>query len=184
MELKETSNESPRQTSRHSTVRQEIHLFSKFLGTIRENLTSHETSQNDMTYDKSYVLVYYSVQNLDFISITRKNFRPQILDNETVIADQTDYVSDLEWSHPIFINTTTDILSAAIIFVSVHKDHVRVTPLTIDATPLKYNSMFNKRTGNSFNSTFINTEETLQGTKIVYHKRFKPHHLFNEEVVE
>ena len=81
------------------------------------------------------------------------------------LADQTDYDWDPEWSQPYFNIITNGFLSAAITTVSVHKYSVRVTPLAIDATPLNYNTMFNDRTGNSLNSTFINTQETLYGTK-------------------
>ena len=45
LELKKTQNESPPQTSRHTTVTQEIYLFAKLLDTSRENLTSTEISQ-------------------------------------------------------------------------------------------------------------------------------------------
>ena len=43
---KKTQNESPTQTSAHSTVRQEICTFSKFLYLIRDSLTSNEISKN------------------------------------------------------------------------------------------------------------------------------------------
>ena len=45
------------------------------------------------------------------------------------------------------------------------KDYVRITPLTIDATPLNYNSIFTDRTGiNSLISTFVK-QENLNGTR-------------------
>ena len=94
----------------------------------------------------------------------KKNFQPQTSDYETVLADQTDNFWNPDWSHPLFIIITTDILSAAIFF-SIHKDYVRVTPLTIDATALNYNTLFNDSTGNSLNSKFINTQETLMEQK-------------------
>ena len=37
-----------------------------------------------------------------------------------------------------FVNIPNDISSAAINNVSVHNENLKVTPLTIDATPLKY----------------------------------------------
>ena len=46
LELRETQGDSPTQTSRKTAVRQEICNFSKFLNTIRENLTRNEISQN------------------------------------------------------------------------------------------------------------------------------------------
>ena len=39
LELNEPQSDSPAQTSRHTIVRQEKHIFSKFLNAIREDLT-------------------------------------------------------------------------------------------------------------------------------------------------
>ena len=140
--MKETHNESPPQTSRHPTVRQEIYLFSKFLDAIRENLISNKISQNlkhDLQRMKAWFIIDYFVHKSDLIAKSRKSFRPQSSDDETLLADGTDYVWDPDWSHPSFINITTDIPSTAITTISVQKDYVRSTPLTIDATPLNYN---------------------------------------------
>ena len=121
------------------------------------------------------VHIRYFVHNLDFSSTSRKNFRPQTSDDETVLADQTDYAWDTEWSHPLFIIITTDISRAATTTVSLHKTYVRVTPLTIDATPLSNNTKFNDRTGNkSLNSTFKHTQETLMDLEVLHNKIFKP----------
>ena len=46
LESKEAVNESPPQTSRHATVRQEIILFSQFLDTLCETVTNNEISKN------------------------------------------------------------------------------------------------------------------------------------------
>ena len=46
--MKETQNESPTQTSRHSTVRQEIWVFSNFLNRIREKLKFNGISQKTL----------------------------------------------------------------------------------------------------------------------------------------
>ena len=81
------------------------------------------------------------------------------------MADETHYVWDPEWSHPSFINIPTDISSLATITLSINKDYVRITPLTIDARPINCNLIFIDREGNkSLNSTFIN-QENLNGTK-------------------
>ena len=49
--------------------------------------------------------------------------------------------------------------------IYIHKDYLRVYPLTFDATPLNYNSFFPERAGNkSLNSTFIN-QDSLYGTR-------------------
>ena len=46
LELKEPQGDSPTQTSRHTTVRHEINMFSKFLKAIREKLTSNDITEN------------------------------------------------------------------------------------------------------------------------------------------
>ena len=51
-----------------------------------------------------------------------------------VLADETDYVWGPDWSHRSFISLTTDISSKAVTTISVNRNYVRVTPLTIDAT--------------------------------------------------
>ena len=82
------------------------------------------------------------------------------------MADEKDYVWVPERSRPLFINILTDISSQAITKTSIKRGYVRITPLTNDATPLNYYSLFTDRPGNnSLNSTFINTQENLNGTK-------------------
>ena len=77
------------------------------------------------------------------------------------------------------------LLSAAITTVSLHKDYVSFTPLTSDASPRNYKTMFNDRTGNSFNSTFVNTQETLSGTNNLTQQDIQtPSHFINKEIVE
>ena len=46
LELKKPQGNSPIQTSRHTTARQEINMFLKFLNTISEFFTYNEVSQN------------------------------------------------------------------------------------------------------------------------------------------
>ena len=54
LELDEPQSDSPTQTTRHTIVRQEIHIFSKFLHAIRENLTNDQITQNvNSIYKKS-----------------------------------------------------------------------------------------------------------------------------------
>ena len=84
------------------------------------------------------------VHNIDLIALARKNLRPQNTDDETILAEQTDYGWYPEWSHELFINIPTDKSSQAISTISIHKVYVRVYPLTIDATLLNYNSFFLK----------------------------------------
>ena len=72
----------------------------------------------------------------------------------------------LDWSHSSFINITTEISSAATAIISVNIESVKITPLNFDATPLNYNAMLTDRTGNnSLNSTFISTQDNLNGTR-------------------
>ena len=173
----------------HSTVRQIIYLFSKFPDTIRENLISTEISQNvkhDLQKILAWFIIDYFVHSIDFIPLSRKSFRSEISDNRTLLADQTDYVWDPDWSHPSFLNIPTDISCEAKITNSVSKDHIRITSLTIDATPLNYIAMFTERTANnSLNFTFINTQETLNGTRSLTQQDIQtPSHFLNEETVE
>ena len=51
----------------------------------------------------------YFSHNIDLIEQARKFFRPQSTDDETVLAEQSDYVWDPEWSYEMFIITPTDI---------------------------------------------------------------------------
>ena len=104
------------------------------------------------------------VHNLGLISLARKIFQPQNSDDETILADET-FVWDPERSHPSFITIPIDISSQAITKTSIIKDYVRLTPLTIDATPINYTSIFTDRErNNSLNSTFIN-QESLNGRR-------------------
>ena len=97
-----------------------------------------------------------------------------------------DYVWDPEWSHIFFINIPNDISGAAINTVSLHKDYLTVTPLTIDATPLNYNTIFKDKTIDySLNSTIINTQGTLNDTRNLTQQNIQtPSHFINEEIVE
>ena len=78
--MRETQGDSPNQTSRYTAVRQEISTFSKFLNTIRENLTNNDISQNvkhDPQNKLAWFIIEYFVHNLDLISLARKNFQQQ-----------------------------------------------------------------------------------------------------------
>ena len=99
------------------------------------------------------------------ISQARKNFRPQNTTDESVLAEQSDYVQDPEWSHPLFLNFPIDIASRAIGTISFYKEYIKKYPVTIEATPLNYNSFLPDRLGtNSSNSTLIQ-QENLNGTR-------------------
>ena len=78
-----------------------------------------------------------------------------------------------------------DISSQAINLISIHKDYVKEFPLTIDATPLNYNSFLpNKRQNKSLNSTFLQ-QENLNGTRSLTQQDIQtPSHFINEEIVE
>ena len=84
-----------------------MHIFSKVLNAIREDLTSYDITQH-VTHDLEKFLVWFKIDyfshNTDFIAEARKNFRPQNTDDETVLAEKSDYVWDPEWSHESFIN--------------------------------------------------------------------------------
>ena len=60
LELKEPQGDSPIQTSRHTTVRQEKNIFSKVLNATRENLTSNEITKHvNSLYCVFPCLLYY-----------------------------------------------------------------------------------------------------------------------------
>ena len=125
----------PTRTSRHTFVRQEIHILSKFFNKIREDLSSNYITQNvkhDLQKILEWFIIDYFSHNLDFIKQARKNFRPQNTNDGTLSAEQSDYVWNLEWSHESFLNIPTDISGQAINTISIHKDYVRVYPFTVD----------------------------------------------------
>ena len=96
----------------------------------------------NMTYKKfwhGFILDYFT-HNIDLFSQARKNFRPQNSNDDTAITEQSDYVWYPEWSHPTFTIIPQSISSQAIRTISYHRDYVKVVPLTIDATPLNYNT--------------------------------------------
>ena len=77
-----------------------------------------------------------------------------------------------------------DISSQAISTISFQKDCVKVTPLTIDATPLNYNTFLPDTRNNSLNSTVIHNENR-NGTRMFTQQDIQtPSHFTNEEVVQ
>ena len=82
------------------------------------------------------------------------------------------------------LNFPADISSQAINTISFHKDYVKVTPLTIDATPLNYNTFLPDTRNNSLNSTVIQNEN-LNGTRNLTQQDIQtPSHFINEEIVQ
>ena len=59
LEKIESQGTSPVQTSKHSTVRHEIAIFSEFLNTISEILTSNELRRILNTIYKNLIMVYH-----------------------------------------------------------------------------------------------------------------------------
>ena len=56
-------------------------------------------------------------------------------------------------------------IAGAVAAISVNKYYIGVTPLTTDTTKFNHNTNLNDKTFNkSPKSTFINTQETLNGT--------------------
>ena len=105
------------------------------------------------------------ISQIILISQARKNFRPQNTTDESILAEQSDYVWDPEGCHPLFLNISLDISSQAIGTISFYKEHIKIYPVTLDATPLNYNSFLPDRLGtNSSNSTLIQ-QENLNGTR-------------------
>ena len=63
--------------------------------TICENLTNNDISQNgkhDLQKILAWFIIDYFVHNIVLKSLARKSFQPQNSDDETVLADETDYV--------------------------------------------------------------------------------------------
>ena len=103
LEKTEIESTSPVQTSRHTNVRNEIAAFSAFLNTIREIFSSNEISQNvkhDLQKILPWFIIDYFTHNSDLIAQARRSFRPQSSNDDTVIAEQSDYIWDPDWSHP------------------------------------------------------------------------------------
>ena len=86
----------------------------------------------------------------------------------------------------VFFYIPNDISTAAIATPQCTKNHLRVTPFSTDTTPLNYYKTFNDRTSNiSLSSTFINTQETWNGTRSLTQQDIQtPTHFVNEEIVE
>ena len=132
----------------------------------------------------AWFIIDYFTHNLYLISQARKNFKPQSTNDDTVIAEQSDYVWDPEWSHPAIINIPQGISSQAISAISFHRDYVKVIPLTIDATPLIYNTFLPDTRNTSLNST-VTHNENLNGTRNLTQQDIQtPSHFINEEVVQ
>ena len=105
LEKTDAQSTSPTQTSKHTQVRKEITAFSSLLNIIRENFTNNDVSQNtkhDLQKILAWFIIDYFTHNLDLIAQAKKNFRHQSTNDDTVIAEQSDYVWDPEWSHPAF----------------------------------------------------------------------------------
>ena len=94
LESKELQNDSPTQTSRHTIVRQEIHIISKFLNAIREYLTNNDITQY-VKHDLQKILAWFIIDSfspyIDLIAQARENFGQQNTDDETVLAEQSDF---------------------------------------------------------------------------------------------
>ena len=187
LEKTEAQSTSPVQTSKHTKVRNKIIAFSRFLNAIRENFTNNDVSQNtkhNLQKILAWFTIDYLTHNIDLIGQARKTFRPQSTNDDTVIAEQSDFFWDPEWSHQAFVNIPADISSQAISTISFHKDYVKVTPLTIDATPLNYNAFLPDTRNNSLNSTVIHNEN-LNGTRNITQQDIQtPSHYINEEIVQ
>ena len=97
--MDEHQSDSPAQICRHTIVRQEIHIFSKFLNAIRESLTNDQITQNvkpDLEQILAWFIIDYFSHNIDLIEQARKIFWPQSTDDETD-EEQSEYVWDPEW---------------------------------------------------------------------------------------
>ena len=161
-----------------------MNTFSKTLNAICENLTCNVITQN-VKKVLAWFTVDYFAHNIDLISLARKSFAPQNTNDETVLAEQTDYVWDPEWSHESFNKKPTDISSQANSTISIHKDYVKLYPLTVDATTLNYNSFFPDSAGNnSINSTFIDQENSNGLRSLTQQNIQTPSHFVSEKIID
>ena len=96
--MNQPQGDSSTQTSRHTIVRQVKHIFSKILIAIWENLTNDQITQN-VKHDSQKILAWFIIDyfshNVDLKEQARKTFRPQSTADETVLAEQSDYVCEL-----------------------------------------------------------------------------------------
>ena len=102
--------------------------------------TNNDVSQStkrDLQKILARFTIDYFTHNIDLIEQARKTFKPQSTNDDTVIAEQSDYVWDPDWSHPAFLNFPADISSQAISTISFHEDYVKIIPLRIDANTFK-----------------------------------------------
>ena len=187
LEKTEFQSISPTETSKHTKVRNEIALFSTFLLITKENFTKDDVSQHtqhDLQKILAWFIIDYFTHNLDLISQARKNFRPQNTNDDTALSEQSDYVWDPEWSHPTFLNIPQAISSQAISTISYQRVYVKLILLTIDATPLKYNTFLPDTRNNCLNSTVMHNEN-LNGTRNLTQQDIQtPSHFINEEIVQ
>ena len=121
--------------------------------------------KHDLQKFLAWVIIDYFTYNIDLTSQPRKTFRLQNSTDDTIIAEQSDYVWDPEWSYPLLLNIPTDISCQAIGTISIDKNHIKVFPLTTDATILNYNSFLTNRTGNSSLISTLIQQENLNGTR-------------------
>ena len=113
----------------------------------------------------------------------RTNFRHQSNTDDTVNHEQSDYVWDPDWSHPLFIHFPNAISSQAIDTISIQRNYINIIPLTIDATPLNYNTFLPDTQNNSLNSTVIHNED-LNGTRNLTQQDIQtPSQFINEEII-
>ena len=186
LERTEAQSTSPVQTSKHTKVRNKIAAFSIFLNAIRENFTNNDVSRNtkhDLQKILAWFTIGYFTHIIDLIEQARKNFRPQSTNDDTVIAEQSYYVWNPEWSHPAFLHFPVDISSQAINSISFHPDYIKIIPLTNDATPLNYTTFLHDTQKNSLNSTVIHHENLKRTRKLTQQDIQTPSHFINEEIV-
>ena len=126
-------------------------------------------------------MIFHNTLNMIY---KRFYFRPQNTNDDTVLSEQSDYVWVPEWSHHAFKNIPQAISSQAISTISYHRDYVKAKPLTIDETPLNYNTFLPDTRNNSLNSTVIHNEN-LNGTRNLTQQDIQtPSHFINEEIVQ
>ena len=92
----------------------------------------HKFVKHDLQKILAWFIFDYFTHNIVLIAQARKILRPQSTNDDTVIAEQSDYIWDPDWSHPLFLNIPMDISSQAIRTISIHKDYVSKSISTED----------------------------------------------------
>ena len=131
----------------------------------------------------AWFIIDYFTHNIDLIAQARKNFRPQNSNDDTANHRTIRLCLGPRMVSSRIYKLSTINLKSSNRYNILHKRLCRVIPLTIDATPLNYNTFLPDTQNNSLNSTVIHNEN-LNGTRNLTQQDIQtPSHFINEEIV-